>query len=80
VAYLALLLPHKALLQVWLLAHSSVLYMPVLFVALGPLFDLMAFIALYGLLLSLRPAGAVSLPASVPARAPSLLASQAGPA
>ena len=76
VAYLALLLPHKALLQVWLLAHSSVLYMPVLFVALGPLFDLMAFIALFGLLLSLRPSGAV--PASAPA--PALLASRAGPA
>lgn len=58
VAYLALLLPHKALLQVWLLAHSSVLYMPVLFVALGPLFDLMVFVALYGALLSLRPAAA----------------------
>ena len=58
VAYLALLLPHKALLQVWLLAHSSVLYMPVLFVALGPLFDLMVFVALYGVLLSLRPAAA----------------------
>jgi hypothetical protein len=55
VAYLALLLPHKALLQVWLLAHSSVLYMPVLFVALGPLFDLMVLVALYGALLSLRP-------------------------
>lgn len=63
VGWLALLLPHKALLQVWLLAHSSVLYMPVLFVALGPLFDLMVFVALYGWLLSLRPAGAALSPA-----------------
>ena len=55
VAYLALLMPHKALLQVWLLAHSSVLHMPVFYVALGPLLDLMVFVALYGWLLSLRP-------------------------
>jgi hypothetical protein len=54
-AYLAVLLPHKALLQVWLLAHSSVVHMPVFYVALGPLLDLMVFIALYGWLLSLRP-------------------------
>lgn len=58
VAWLALLMPLKALLQVWLLAHSSVLFMPVLFVALGPLLDLMVFVALYGWLLSLRPAQA----------------------
>ena len=58
VAYLALLMPHKALLQVWLLAHSSVLHMPVFYVALGPLLDLMVFVALYGWLLSLRPADA----------------------
>lgn len=54
-AYLAVLLPHKALLQVWLLSHSSVVHMPVFYVALGPLLDLMVFIALYGWLLSLRP-------------------------
>ena len=65
VGWLLLLLPHKALLQVWLLAHSSVLYMPVLFVALGPLFDLMVFVALYGWLLSLRPPGA-AVPAGEP--------------
>jgi len=60
VAWLAVLMPHKALLQVWLLAHSSVLFMPVLFVALGPLLDLMVFVALYGWLLSLRPAQATA--------------------
>lgn len=61
VAYLALLMPHKALLQVWLLAHSSVLHMPVFYVALGPLLDLMVFVALYGWLLSLRPGGAKAM-------------------
>jgi len=60
VAYLGLLIPHKALLQVWLLAHSSVLHMPVFYVALGPLLDLMVFVALYGVLLSLRPATSAS--------------------
>lgn len=54
-AFFALMLPHKALLQIWLLEHFSVLFMPVLFLLFGTLLDLCIFVALYALLASLTP-------------------------
>ena len=68
VAWMAVLMPHKALLQVWLLAHSSVLFMPVLFVALGPLLDLMVFVALQAAAGSTRAGRQARAQALVPAR------------
>lgn len=55
-AYFALMLPHKVLLHAWLLTHASVLFMPVLFLSFGLLFDLWVFIALYAWLVSRIPA------------------------
>ncbi len=55
-AYFALMLPHKALLHVWLLEHLSILFMPLLFLCLGALLDLWIFIALYAWLASTTPA------------------------
>lgn len=55
-AYFALMLPHKALLQVWLLEHLSILFMPLLFLCFGALLDLWIFIALYAWLASTTPA------------------------
>ena len=55
-AYFALMLPHKALLHVWLLEHLSILFMPLLFLCLGALLDLWIFVALYAWLASHAPA------------------------
>lgn len=54
--YFAVMLPHKALLHVWLLQQASLLHMPVLFLCFGTLLDLVIFIALYGWLVSTSPA------------------------
>jgi hypothetical protein len=54
-AYFALMLPHKTLLQVWLLEHLSILFMPVLFLCFGALLDLWIFVALYAWLASTTP-------------------------
>lgn len=54
--YFALMLPHKALLHVWLLEHLSILFMPLLFLCLGALLDLWIFVALYAWLASSTPA------------------------
>ena len=55
-AYFALMLPHKTLLQVWLLEHLSILFMPLLFLCFGALLDLWIFVALYAWLASTTPA------------------------
>jgi hypothetical protein len=54
-AYFAWMLPHKVLLHAWLLTHGSALFMPVLFLSFGMLFDLWVFIALYAWLASRIP-------------------------
>lgn len=54
-AYFALMLPHKTLLQVWLLEHLSILFMPLLFLCFGALLDLWIFVALYAWLASTTP-------------------------
>lgn len=59
-AYFAVMLPHKALLHVLVLQHFSVLFMPLLYLCFGLLFDLMLFVALYSWLVSLAPRRAVS--------------------
>ena len=60
-AYFALMLPHKLLLQAWLLEQLSILFMPVLFLCFGNLLDLWIFVALYAWLASEVPAPTSSL-------------------
>lgn len=54
-AFFAVMLPHKALLHIWLLEHFSILFMPVLFLLFGTLLELWIFVALYALLTSWTP-------------------------
>ena len=60
-AFFALMLPHKALLHMWLLEHFSLLFMPLLFLVFGALLDLWIFVALYAFLASFTPAHAQAL-------------------
>jgi hypothetical protein len=57
--YFAAMLPHKALLHALVLQHFSVLFMPVLYLCFGTVFDLMIFVALYSWLASMAPAHAL---------------------
>lgn len=59
-AYFAVMLPHKTLLQIWLLEHLSILFMPLLFLCFGALLDLWMFVALYAWLVSTTPAQALA--------------------
>ncbi|MBA2676655.1 hypothetical protein [Ramlibacter sp.] len=54
-AYFAVMLPHKALLHVLVLQHFSVLFMPMLYLCFGLVFDLMVFVALYSWMVSRTP-------------------------
>lgn len=56
--YFAVMLPHKALLHVLVLQHFSVLFMPMLYLCFGLVFDLMVFVALYSWMVSRAPARA----------------------
>jgi hypothetical protein len=53
--YFALMVPHKALLHVLVLQNFSVLFMPLLYLCFGLVFDLMVFVALYSWLVSRVP-------------------------
>lgn len=58
-AYFAVALPHKAVLHVLVLQHFSVLFMPLLYLCFGLVFDVMLFVALYSWLVSRAPRAAV---------------------
>lgn len=58
--YFAVMLPHKALLHALILQHFSLLFMPVLYLCFGVVFDLMMFVALYSWLASRAPESALS--------------------
>jgi hypothetical protein len=58
--YFALLVPHQAVLHALVLQHLSVLFMPLLYLCFGVVFDVMVFVALYSWLVSRVPADAVS--------------------
>jgi len=60
-AYFALMLPHKLLLQALILEHLSILFMPMLFLCFGSLLDLWIFVALYAWLASRVPTKAARL-------------------
>lgn len=53
--YFLLWLPHQVVLHAWVLNHTSVLFMPVLFLCFGLLLDGWLFIGLYAWLASLTP-------------------------
>lgn len=46
-AFFALFIPHQVMAHAWILHHLSVLYMPVLYLCFGAVFDAMVFVALY---------------------------------
>lgn len=58
-AYFAVALPHKAVLHMVVLQHFSVLFMPLLYLCFGLVFDIMLFVALYSFLVSRAPVRAV---------------------
>ncbi len=60
VAYFAVMVPHKALLHALILQHFSVLFMPILYLCFGAVFDLMVFVALYSWLASMAPMQALN--------------------
>jgi hypothetical protein len=51
-AFLALLVPHQVMAQALLMHHLSVLFMPVLYICFGAVFDALVFVALYSWVVS----------------------------
>ncbi|RZJ25000.1 MAG: hypothetical protein EOO54_07705 [Haliea sp.] len=56
--FFALMVPHQVLAQAFLMQHVSVLFMPVLYICLGAVFDALVFVALYSWAVSRAPADA----------------------
>ena len=52
--HLAVLFPLQATVHVWLIAHGSMLWMPILFLVFGVLLDIFVYVALYGWAMSWR--------------------------
>lgn len=46
-AFFAVLIPHQVLAQAFIMQHLSVLFMPVLYICFGAVFDALVFVALY---------------------------------
>lgn len=46
-AFFTLFIPHQVMAQAWIMYHLSVLYMPVLYICFGAVFDALVFVALY---------------------------------
>ena len=57
--YFAVMLPFKVVLHALILQHFSVIFMPVLYLCFGAIFDLMVFVALYSWITSQVPAEAL---------------------
>jgi hypothetical protein len=58
-AYFTAMLPHKVLLHALVLQHLSALFMPLLYLCFGLVFDVMVFVALYAWAVSHAPARAL---------------------
>ncbi len=56
--FLALMVPHQVLVQALIMQHLSVLFMPVLYICFGAVFDALVFVALYSWAASNAPADA----------------------
>lgn len=56
--FFGILIPHQVLAQVFIIQHLSVLFMPVLYLCFGAVFDALVFVALYSWVASNAPANA----------------------
>lgn len=56
--FFSILVPHQVLAQAFILQHMSVLFMPVLYLCFGAVFDALVFVALYSWAVSNAPANA----------------------
>lgn len=56
--FFAILVPHQVLAQAFIMQHLSVLFMPVLYLCFGAVFDALVFVALYSWVASTAPANA----------------------
>ena len=56
--FFAILVPHQVLAQAFIMQHLSVLFMPVLYLCFGAVFDALVFVALYSWAVSNAPANA----------------------
>ena len=56
--FFAIMVPHQVLAQAFLMQHFSVLFMPVLYICFGAVFDALIFVALYSWVVSKAPANA----------------------
>lgn len=56
--FLIIMVPHQVLAQAFIMQHLSVLFMPVLYICFGAVFDALVFVALYSWVASNAPANA----------------------
>ena len=56
--FMAVMVPHQVLVQAFLMQHLSVLFMPVLYICFGAVFDALVFVALYSWAVSNAPVDA----------------------
>lgn len=56
--FLVIMVPHQVLAQAFIMQHLSVLFMPVLYICFGAVFDALVFVALYSWAVSSAPADA----------------------
>ena len=56
--FLAVMVPHQVLAQALIMQHLSVLFMPLLYICFGAVFDALVFVALYSWIASNAPANA----------------------
>jgi hypothetical protein len=54
-AFLVVMVPHQVLAQAFIMQHLSVLFMPVLYICFGAVFDALVFVALYSWAVSKAP-------------------------
>ena len=58
--FFTVMIPHQVLAQAFIIQHLSVLFMPVLYLCLGAVFDALVFVALYSWAVSNSPANATT--------------------
>lgn len=58
--FLAIMIPHQVLAQAMIMQHLSVLFMPVLYICFGAVFDALVFVALYSWIVSNTSADATA--------------------
>ena len=56
--FLAIMIPHQVLAQALIMQHLSILFMPLLYICFGAVFDALVFVALYSWIASNAPANA----------------------